>query len=89
MVSGGPCAGYKAIELQGAIDADHRLHVDTVLRGAAAGPVRVLVLIPEADEPNEIEWLRAAAASPAFAFLNDEAEDVYSPTDGKPFHDEG
>ena len=41
------------------------------------------------DEPSEAEWLRAAASSPAFDFLNDPAEDVYSPTDGKPFHEQG
>lgn len=35
-------------------------------------------------EPDEAEWLRAAAASPAFAFLNDPEEDLYLPTDEQP-----
>jgi hypothetical protein len=34
---------------------------------------------------NEMEWLRAATVNPAFEFLKDQAEDVYKPTDGKPF----
>jgi hypothetical protein len=81
--------GFRAIELEGAIDQQHRLHLDACLPGAEPGRVRVLVLIPEAEEMSEAEWLRAAAASPAFEFLKDPAEDVYSPTDGKPFHDQG
>ena len=38
---------------------------------------------------DETDWLRAAATNPAFAFLNDPAEDVYTLADGKPFHDQG
>ena len=34
-------------------------------------------------------WAKAAAASPAFDFLKDAAEDIYTFADGKPFHDEG
>src|SRR5437868_5927783 len=79
--------GFKAIELEGAIDQDHRLRLDAQLPGAGPGPVRVLVLIPESDDIDEAEWLRAAASNEAFDFLKDPAEDIYSPTDGKPFHD--
>lgn len=35
----------------------------------------------------EYEWLKAAARSPAFDFLKDPEEDIYSLTDGKSFHD--
>jgi hypothetical protein len=79
----------KAIEIQGAIDEQHRLHLDAHLPDAAPGPVRVLVLMPEPDDITEAEWLRAATVNPAFDFLNDPAEDVYSLADGKPFHDQG
>ena len=34
---------------------------------------------------DEMEWLRAVAGNPAFEFLKDRAEDIYKPTDGKPF----
>lgn len=82
--------GFKAIELQGAIDEHHHLLLANIsLPEAEPGPVRVLVLIPEAADMDEYQWLRAAAANSAFAFLNDPAEDVYSPMDGKPFHDKG
>jgi hypothetical protein len=36
-------------------------------------------------EESEIEWLKAAANNPVFAFLQDPAEDIYSLSDGKPF----
>ena len=78
--------GFRAIELKGAIDHEHQLHVDACLPDAGPGPVRVLVLIPEADELDESLWLRAAAANPVFDFLNHPAEEGYSLTDGKPFH---
>lgn len=35
-------------------------------------------------ELDEAEWVRAAARSPAYHFLNDAAEDLYSPADGRP-----
>ncbi len=81
--------GFKTVELEGDIDEQHRLRLDACLPGAEPGRVRVLVLIPATDDIGEAEWLRAAAANPACDFLNDPAEDVYSPTDGKPFHDQG
>ena len=81
--------GFKAIELEGAVDEQHRLHLDASLPEATPGPVRVLVLIPELGEPTDSEWARAAATNPVFEFLHDPAEDIYSPTDGKPFHDQG
>lgn len=42
------------------------------------------------EEPGEIPeraWLAAAASNPAFAFLGDPREDVYTPEDGRPFTD--
>jgi hypothetical protein len=52
-------------------------------------PLMVTVL-PSASEPEletEEAWLRAAAASEAFAFLADPAEDIYTPEDGQPLGD--
>lgn len=81
--------GFRTLELTGCVDDQHRLQVDASLPDVVPGPVRVLVLIPDPDDISEAEWARAAATNPAFAFLNDPEEDVYSPTDGKPFHDQG
>ena len=46
-------------------------------------------LLPEESDIGEAEWLQAAAANPALAFLKDPEEDVYTPSDGRPFHDDG
>ena len=47
----------------------------------------VTVLPTTADADSEDAWLRASAASNAFAFLADPAEDIYTVTDGEPFRD--
>ena len=49
----------------------------------------MIVLVPEAEDISEEAWSKAASANPAFDFLNDAAEDVYTAADGKPFHDQG
>jgi hypothetical protein len=77
----------KAVETTGTIDKEHRLHVNEALPIDGPSEVRVLVLVPENGEPDEHAWLRSAATNPAFDFLKDQAEDIYSATDGKPFHD--
>jgi hypothetical protein len=38
---------------------------------------------------SESAWTKAAATTPAFDFLKDAAEDIYTAADGKPFHDQG
>jgi hypothetical protein len=45
----------------------------------------LVALLPTPGEPSsEDAWLKAAAVSDAFAFLADEAEDIYTLADGKP-----
>ncbi len=87
----------KAIEAHGMVDGDGRLIVKKRIPLPASASVRVIVLAPDDEdapgdgldnEPDERAWLRAAAAGGAFDFLNDPAEDIYAPTDGKPFHDD-
>ncbi|VXD14505.1 hypothetical protein [Planktothrix paucivesiculata] len=39
------------------------------------------------SEPNTQEWLHAVANNPAFDFLKNPEEDIYTITDGKPFYD--
>ena len=82
----------KAIETKGKVDRDGRLIVEEPVPLPASANVRVIVLVPddgdELPELDERAWLRAAAAGGGFDFLNDPAEDVYTPTDGKPFHDD-
>jgi len=77
-----------AIEMTGTIDEHHQLRLDGTLPVPGPMRVRVLVLYPLSGEWDEMEWLRAAARNPAFAFLKDPEEDLYTMADGKPFHDE-
>jgi len=79
----------KAIEVTGTIDADHRLVLDDLLPVEGPTRVRVVILLSEDAEINENEWFRAAAANPVFDFLKEPEEDIYSPTDGRMFRDQG
>jgi hypothetical protein len=78
-----------AIETTGVVDAQHQLQLDAPLPIPGQSRVRVIVLVPEAEDISEAAWTKAVAANPAFDFLKDAAEDVYTATDGKPFHDQG
>ena len=48
----------------------------------------VVELTGTLDEPDEVEWLHAAARNPAFAFLREPQEDIYTLDDGQPFTEE-
>jgi hypothetical protein len=48
----------------------------------------LVMVLPVEGETSESAWLRAAAASDAYAFLHSPQEDIYSETDGKPLRDE-
>ena len=77
-----------AVEMTGTIDEHRQLQLDDLLPVPGPMRVRVIVLYPFDSEWDETEWLQAAARNPAFSFLKDSEEDIYSPTDGKPFHDQ-
>ncbi len=77
----------KAIETTGTIDAQHRLLLDELLPVAGPTKVRVIILLPEEADIDEKEWLYAAANNPAFDFLKEPEEDIYTSEDGRPFHD--
>ena len=75
--------------MTGSIDENRQLQLDGLLPVSGPMRVRVIVLYPlDEDEWDEMEWLRAAAHNPAFDFLNDPKEDIYSLADGEPFRDE-
>jgi hypothetical protein len=77
----------RAFEMTGTVDKNHRLRVDDPLPLEGSSRVKVIVLVPAADELPEREYLRSAMNDPAFGFLKDSAEDIYSPADGKAFRD--
>ena len=82
-------AATQAIETIGTIDAQHHLVLDETLPVVDPTRVRVIILLPEDSDISETEWLQAAAANPAFDFLKDPEEDIYTLSDGRPFYDEG
>ena len=77
----------QAIELIGTIDEKGQLHLDAPISAIGQGRVRV-ILLPEEAEIGENEWLKAATENPAFDFLKDPDEDIYTLDDGQPFNDQ-
>jgi hypothetical protein len=73
----------RAIEISGDIDDKHRLQA-RVPEELPAGPVRVIVLLPEDDEAGAA-WANGVAREWA-AELADTAQDIYSLEDGQPVH---
>lgn len=77
-----------AIELTGTVDENNQLRLDERLPIPGPRRVRVIVLYSEDRDWEEGEWLYTAARSPAFDFLRELREDIYTREDGKPFDDE-
>ena len=77
----------KAIELNGFLDEKGILKTDSPLE-IVNQRVKIIVLIPEREEINDLDWVHAAASNPAFDFLREEEEDIYSITDGEPMRNE-
>ena len=67
-----------------AIIEEWRYEID---RDAIAEAVRVSHLMPEDSDISETEWLQAAATNPAFDFLKDPEEDIYTLSEGEPFYE--
>lgn len=77
----------KAYELPATVMANGHLtwpdfQLDPALKDAQ---VRVIVLVEEANDLSDDDWLKAATQNPAFDFLHASEEDIYSVSDGKPF----
>jgi hypothetical protein len=77
-----------AIETTGIVDANRQLRLDEPLPFAGPSRVRVIILLPDTNDITEDAWTKGASTSPAFDFLRDAAEDVYTQNDGRPFHDQ-
>ncbi len=77
-----------SIELTGTVDERRQLQLDDLLPIAGPKRVRVIVFYPKEATWDETEWLHAAAHNPAFSYLKEAAEDIYSVSDGSPFLDE-
>ncbi|MFN0213031.1 MAG: hypothetical protein ACKVT2_02140 [Saprospiraceae bacterium] len=72
----------QAIETTAQVDQSGNLQLLTPL-SLRNQKVRVIILLPESDEIDDKAWLYAIQ-NPAFDFLNDPGEDLYSIQDGNP-----
>jgi len=61
--------------------------LDEEIPARPSDKVRVIVLFPE-EEFSEKEWMRTITHNPAFDFLKDPTEDLYTLEDGIPLTDE-
>jgi hypothetical protein len=78
----------KAIEINSKTDKSGHLRIDYKL-DKSEKKVRVLILLEEEQSESDDEkiWLDSISGNPAFDFLNDPTEDIYSLNDGEPFND--
>lgn len=74
----------KAIETTGRIEKSGMVKLDTPVDLHNKQKVRVIILYNEEEDINENLWLSSISSNPAFDFLKDKKEDMYSITDGKP-----
>jgi len=77
----------QAVEALGHVDNNGTLQINTPLP-LKEGDVKVIIMYAENNEMTEEQlWLRSVSNNPAFDFLKDQEEDIYSLNDGKPLHD--
>jgi len=68
----------RAIETTGRIESERTLVLDEPLPAVRSNRARAIVLLADDSEIDEKDWLRSAAGNPAFDFLKDGEEDIYS-----------
>jgi len=78
----------KAIEINSITDKKGRLRLDYKI-GKSQRKVRVLLLLDDdiSEKEEEKLWLESISKNPAFDFLNEPVEDVYSLKDGESIDD--
>lgn len=72
----------QALELTGFLDEKEVLKINKPIN-IINQKVKVMHLIPEQEAIEDQVWLKAMSNNPAFDFLHDEAEDIYSIMDGE------
>jgi len=78
----------RAIEINSKTDQTGRLKFDYQI-GKSEKSVRILILLEDDAYQQEEEklWMDSLTKNPAFNFLNEPEEDVYSIKDGEPVND--
>jgi hypothetical protein len=73
----------QAIEITGKIDNKGHLILDGPLKLKEKKVKVIILLAEEKDEDEEKLWLYSVSNNPAFNFLKEKEEDIYSLKDGK------
>lgn len=77
----------QAVETSGHVDSNGFLQIETPVP-LKEGDVKVIIMYAENEELEEEQlWTRSVSNNPAFDFLKDPREDIYSVNDGKPLDD--
>ena len=78
----------KAIEINAKTDIQGHLKLNYPLNKSEQN-VRVIILVDDNSVVDEEEqlWLNAVSLNPAFDFLKEPEENIYSMNDGEPFND--
>ena len=69
------------------IDTKGTVHLREPLKLPISRKAIVTILEEDWQRPEELAWLQAASKNEVFDFLKDQEEDIYTDSDGKPFHD--
>ncbi|MCD4696506.1 MAG: hypothetical protein K8S16_09730 [Bacteroidales bacterium] len=77
----------RAIEINSKTDKTGHLKINYQLNKSDSN-VRILILLDDDIKIDEEKlWLDSISKNPAFEFLNDSSEDIYSLNDGVPLND--
>ena len=78
----------KAIEITTRTDKYGHLKINYPM-DKRESDVRIIILVDEKNDDIDEEklWLNSITTNPAFDFLNEPVEDIYSLKDGEPFND--
>jgi hypothetical protein len=75
----------KAIEIKTSTNKEGRLSLDFQLNQPDK-KVRLLILLENDEETQEEAWLKAVSSNPAFDFLKEADEDIYTVNDGEAWY---
>ena len=78
----------KSIEINTKTDKEGHLKINYPLNKKDK-KVRVIILLDEQNDDidEEKKWLNSIQSNPAFDFLKEPSENIYTLTDGEPFND--
>lgn len=76
----------QTLKMTAQVDGTGQLIIEKPLLTVLNKQVKIIVLFEEeTDEFDEATWLQSLSVNPAFDFLKDDAEDIYTLEDGQPF----